>query len=241
MEEIQLNVQMRNATGTRKIRGIRRESFVPAVVYGGNKKSCPITVDRRTYNRIRRTHYGENMILHLNVLEGEDKREDSMVILKEEQRDPVSEDVIHIDFKRISLKEKLEIKVPLVAKGEPLGVKRDGGSLEHVLWELEVVCLPTNIPQRIEIEVSHMVIGDTIHVRDIQLPEGVTTKQDPEAIIFSVVPPMKEEVAPTPEAAAATEPEVIKEKKEVEGEGEAAPAKEEPKKEKDVKKEEKGK
>ncbi|MCA9406557.1 MAG: hypothetical protein KC684_08465, partial [Candidatus Omnitrophica bacterium] len=100
----------------------------------------------------------------------------------------------------------------VVAKGEAVGVKTDGGSLEHTLWELDVICLPTNIPNKLEVDVSHLKIGDVIHVKDILLPEGVKTKHDPEAIVFSVVPPMKEEVET--EEAAPTEPEVIKEKKE---------------------------
>lgn len=240
MEEIQLEVQVREDKGTRKARRVRRSSSVPAVIYGGTKKPQAVKVDRKTYGRIRRAHFGENIILHLNVMDGGKKQEDSTVIVKEEQLDPVSELVQHIDFKRISLKERLEVKVPIIAKGDPIGVKRDGGSLEHVLWELTVVCLPTQIPQKFELDVSALLIGDTIHVRDIQLPEGVTTKQDPDSIVFSVVPPMKEEVAAPAEAAAVTEPEVIKEKKETAGE--EAPAKEEPpKKDKEAKKEEKGK
>ena len=149
---------------------------------------------------------------------------DYLAMVKEEQRDPVDDHVLHIDFKRISLTEKISVKVRTVSKGDAVGVKQDGGSLEHVLWELEVVCLPTQIPQSLEADVSHLKIGDSIYVRDFKLPEGVTTKQSPDTIVFTVVPPMKEELAqPTP--ATGAEPEVIKEKKEpVEGEKEKAPA-----------------
>ena len=123
---------------------------------------------------------------------------------------------MHVDFKRISLKERITVKVPILAVGDPIGVKRDNGSLEHAMWELDISCLPTQIPQHIDVDVAHLAIGDSVHVRDIKLPEGVTTKHDPDAVVFLLVPPMKEEVAA--EAPAITEPEVTKEKKEPAGE-----------------------
>ena len=127
--------------------------------------------------------------------------------------------------------KELEVKVPIETKGDPVGVKRDGGSLEHILWELPVICLPTKIPQRIVVEVGHLEIGDAIHVKDITLPEGVRTKQDPDTILVSVIPPMKEE-AMAPAEAGPTEPEVLKEKKPEAGEakeGEKAEGKKEEK------------
>jgi large subunit ribosomal protein L25 len=163
-----------------------------------------------------RHHRGQSVVFHLNVLEGEKKLKDYSAIVKEEQHEPVSDDLVHIDFHRISLTEKIEVKVSVTTKGEAHGVKVDGGSLEHTLWELDVVCLPTNIPEKIEIDVTKLNIGDAVHVKDIVLPEGVTTKHDPEAILVLVVPPMKEVEAPAEEQG---EPEVIGEKKEIEEEG----------------------
>ncbi|MCA9407668.1 MAG: 50S ribosomal protein L25 [Candidatus Omnitrophica bacterium] len=213
MKEISLDVQLRQETGSRKIKKYRREGFVPAVVYGGKKKQpTAINVDRRSYEKIMRGHHGENVVFHLNVKEGDNSVRDYSAIVKEEQHEPVLERLMHIDFLRISLKEAIEVDVSVVAKGEPVGVKADGGSLEHNLWELDVICLPTNIPNKLEVDVSHLKIGDTIHVKDVILPEGVKTKHDPEAIVFSVVPPMKEEIETEEESL--TEPEVIKEKKE---------------------------
>jgi large subunit ribosomal protein L25 len=212
MEEISLEVHIRNEVGSGKVKITRREGMVPCVAYGGDRGPTSLKVERKAYERIRRQHAGESIIFHLNVFEGDKKLRDYSAIVKEEQHDPVTDEVVHIDFHRISLLEELEVKVPVVAKGEPLGVKRDGGSLEHGLWELEVVCLPTKIPQHIVIDVSALEIGDSIHVRDIQLPEGVVTPHDPEAVVFTVAPPQKEEeeIIKTP---GATEPEVIKEKK----------------------------
>src|SRR3989338_6808582 len=231
MEEIKLDVQVRDLVGTRKIKQVRRENAVPAIVYGGESKPTIIKVDRSNYERIMRHHHGQSVIFRLNVMEGEKKLRDYSVIVKEEQHDPVSDKLVHIDFNRISLTKELEVKVPIETKGDPVGVKRDGGSLEHILWELPVVCLPTKIPQKIVVEVGHLLIGDAIHVKDITLPEGVRTKQDPDTILVSVIPPMKEE-AMAPAEGGPTEPEVLKEKKPEAGEakeGEKAEGKKEEK------------
>ncbi len=228
MEEIKLDVQVRVEVGSRKIKSIRRENAVPAIVYGGEAKPTSIKVDRSSYERIMRHHHGQSVIFHLNVLDGEKKLRDYSVIVKEEQHDPVSDRLLHIDFNRISLTKELEVKVPIETKGDPVGVKRDGGSLEHILWELSVICLPKKIPQKIVVEVGHLLIGDAIHVKDITLPEGVRTKQDPETILVSVIPPMKE-TAMAPAEGGPTEPEVMKEKKPEAGEakeGEKAEGKE---------------
>ncbi len=238
MEEIKLDVQIRNEIGTRHVKRVRRQEFVPGVIYGRSQKSTPIKVDRKIFERIRRQQQTGNIIFHLNVKEGDKLLKDYSAIVKEEQHDPVTDRILHIDFNSISLTEKIEVKVAVVAKGEPIGVKVDGGSLEHVLWELDVICLPTQIPQSIEVDVSQLKIADSIHVKDIQLPEGVTTKHDPEAIILAVAAPMKEEVvAPTAEP---VELEVIKEKKELPAEKkpiETEERKEEKKEEKKEKKE----
>lgn len=231
MEEIKLDVQVRDLVGSRKIKQVRRENAVPAIVYGGESKPTNIKVDRSNYERIMRHHHGQSVIFHLNVMDGEKKLRDYSVIVKEEQHDPVSDKLLHIDFNRISLTKELEVKVPVETKGDPVGVKRDGGSLEHLLWELPVICLPKQIPQRIVVEVSHLEIGDAIHVKDITLPEGVRTKQDPDTILVSVIPPMKEE-AMAPAEGGPTEPEVLKEKKPEAGEakeGEKAEGKKEEK------------
>ena len=227
MEEIKLDVQIRNHIGRRKIKHIRRENFIPAVVYGGKKRGpTVIQVDRRAYEHVMRLHQGQSVIFHLNVMEGEKKLRDYSAIVKEEQHGPVSEELLHIDFHRISLTEELEVKVPVVTKGEAVGVKMNGGSLDHALWELDIVCLPTNIPEKIEIDISELNIGNAIHVKDIVLPDGVTSNHDPEAILVSVVPPMKEVEVPA-EDEEIQEPEVIKgEKEEGEQEGDEAQAEE---------------
>jgi len=214
MEEIKLNVQTRDEIGSQKIKSLRKESFIPAIVYGGEDDAVAIKVDRREYERIMRAHKGQSVVFHINVSKDGKKVKDYPAIVKEEQHEPVLDQLLHIDFKRISLTEEIEVKSPIAIKGEPVGVKQDGGSLDQPLWELDVICLPTNIPEKIEVEVSEMTIGDAVHVKDLVLPAGVRTDHDPEAIVVSVVPPMKEEpVEAVAEEETLTEPEVIKEKK----------------------------
>lgn len=230
MDEIKLDVQLREQIGSRKVKNVRKADFVPAVVYGGKKGPTNIKVDRRTYEGIMRHHRGQSVVFHLNVMEGEKKLRDYSAILKAEQLDPVKDNLVHIDFHRISLTEEIEVKVPVTHTGEAIGVKQDGGSLDQAQWELDVVCLPTNIPEKIEVNVEGLNIGDAVHVGDIKLPAGVITKHDPEAILFSVVPPMKEEELPA-EGEELTEPEVIGEEKEGEETAEEQPAEEEKKEE----------
>jgi len=209
---VKLDAQLREEIGSQKVKVVLREQdMIPGIIYGGKKPPTVIKIDRRSYEKIRREHHGE-VVFHLNILEGEKKLRDYSAVVKEEQHDFVTHQIVHVDFKRISLKEKIEVRIPLAAKGEPIGVKKEGGSLDHVLWELDAVCLPTDIPEEIKIDVSALNIGDSIHVKDIQLPEGVVTKHDPEAMIFSVVPPMREE-EPV-EADEDVEPELIKKEKE---------------------------
>src|SRR3989338_1504341 len=128
---------------------------------------------------------------------------------------------MHIDFNEISLTETLKVNVPLASKGDAAGVKQDNGVLEHILWELNVECLPTNIPEKIECDVSNLKIGDSILVKQIPLPEGVKVLNDPELIAFIVKPPHVEK-PPEEALEAAAEPELIREKKKEEETEEAA-------------------
>lgn len=223
MEEIRLDVQVRNELGGRNTRRIRKEECVPGIVYGGGKKSTPIKMDLRAFEKIRRQYHGE-VVFHINVMEGDKKLRDYSAIVKEEQHDPVTDDILHVDFKRISLKEEIEVKAPIVAKGEAVGVKTGGGSVDHMLWELDIVCLPTDIPAEIVVDINEMEIGDSVYVKDLVLPQGVRTNHDPEAIVLSVVPPMKEEEEVIEETDEEAAPELIKEEKKKEEEVDGAEA-----------------
>ncbi len=228
MEEIKLDVQIRKELGKQNLQKVRKEDYIPSVVYGGKEESLTIKVDRRTFNRLERAHRGESVVLHLSILDGEKKLKDFPSIIKEIQHHPVSDRILHIDFTRISLTEEIEVKIPIVAQGEAVGVKKDGGTVDHHLRELDVVCLPMKIPQNIEIDISSLEIHDAVHVKDLVLPEGVITNHDQEEVVLSVAPPMKEIEEEPAEEEASVEPEVVKEKKEdqEEASGESASEKE---------------
>jgi large subunit ribosomal protein L25 len=176
-------------------------------------------------------HGLENIVISLKVKDDK-KQKSHPCLIKDIQYDPVKGDIVHIDFHEISLTKAIKVNVPVAAKGEPLGVKQEGGSLEHILWEIEVECLPTAIPKHFEVDVSALKIGDSIHIKDITFPAEVKVLNDPDAVVLSVAAPIKEEVAVEPglESEEKQEPEVIKEKKEVPAEGAEEEKKEKEKK-----------
>jgi large subunit ribosomal protein L25 len=225
MEQINFDVQVRKTTGSAKSRQVRRLNLIPGIVYGGDAKPTVIQADRKAYDRIYRQHAGESLIYHLNLVDDGKKISDFPAIIKDIQLHPVTDEVIHIDFSRISLDKEIEIKVKILVKGEAVGVKRDGGTLEHLMWELDVICLPTNIPHHLEADVTNLGVHDSIHVKDLVLPKGVRTKHDGESVVITVAGSMREETAATTaegEAAAGPELEVLKEKKKEEGADAAA-------------------
>lgn len=226
MEQIQLDVQLRKKTGSNEVRKVRRQSGIPAVVYGAGQSPAAIQADRRIYERIARQHQGENVIFHLNVMDGTKKLSDYPAIVRDVQIHPVHDQILHIDFHRIDMTKEINVKVAITTKGEAIGVKRDSGTLEHHLWELEVICLPTNIPHHIEVDISNLGIHDAIHVRDLKLPEGVRTEQDPDSSVVSVAG-STQEIKPEDQVAPA-EVEVIKEKKKEEEAPKAADAAKKP-------------
>ncbi len=233
MEFVELRAGLREGRGKEVNKKLRAQGVVPAVVYKKGEETVSLKIDRKDLAKALHTEAGENVIIKLHV-DGIKKRKERTVVLKEIQKDPVKDYLLHVDFQEISMTETLKVKVPLAAKGEAQGVKEDGGVLQQILWEAEVECLPTNIPEKIEIDISSLKIGDSIHVKDIQPPEGVKILDEPEGVVFSVEHPKKvEDVIAEPQEGAIEEPEVIKEKKE-KPEDEAAleagkPAKEEKK------------
>ncbi len=226
MEELMLDAQLRDEVGRGKVKSLRDSGFVPAVIYSGGKEALSLKLSHRQLVQLVHQHRIEGVIINISIKD--DKKQKSRpCIIKEIQYHPVHGEITHVDFNQISLTEEIKVNIPVVAKGEPVGVKMEGGSLEHILWELEVSCLPTNIPKDIEIDISSLKLGESIHVKDIVPPKGVKLLNDPGSIILTVAAPMKEEApAEAVEGEAKQEPEVIKEKKEVPAEGEGPKEKE---------------
>src|SRR5882762_9935943 len=233
-KQVKLKAEPRSATGRSAARRLKARGIVPAVVYGGKEKSQPLQVSARDINAMLSHASGENILVELEIAGEKATR---TALLQEVQHSPVGGDILHVDFHAVSMDEKIQAEVPVEPIGIPNGVKNFGGLLEQSLRALPVECLPRDLPDRITVDVSALNIGDSIHVRDIQLPSGVTAKVQPELTAFSVVSPVVEEQPVVAEAEAAAGPEVITEKKE---EGEAAApaptAKEKAPKEKEQKK-----
>ncbi|MFA6078712.1 MAG: 50S ribosomal protein L25 [Candidatus Omnitrophota bacterium] len=226
MEKVLLKVETRKDTGKRIAKDLRLKGLIPAVVYKGGKEATNLQLVRKDLESVLHTGAGENVIITLEI-SGDSKAKSKTVLIKEMQRDPIKNLILHVDFNEISLTDTLKINVPLAVHGEAAGVVKDGGILEHIMWELHVECLPTNIPEKIEVDVSALNIGDSIFVKNIKLPEGIKVLNDPELIAIIVKPPKVE--VPVEEAAeAAAEPELIRKKKE-EGEEAEAEAKTEAK------------
>ena len=220
MEKVILKADARETSGKSKAKDLRKKGVIPAVVYKGGKDAIKLQLAVRDLEQVIHTKAGENVIVTLKISGSDVKAKDKTVLIKEIQREPIKNRILHVDFNEISLTEALKVNVPLSAHGEAVGVKIDGGTLEHVMWELQVECLPTDIPEKIEVEVSALKIGDAVYVKDIKVPEGVKVLNDPELIAMIVKPPKIE--VPKEEAAAegTTEPELIRKKKEAEEEGE---------------------
>lgn len=216
MEKVILDAIIREELGKQASRRLRRLGSIPAVVYKKGKEVLPIKVDNMELFQVLHTSAGENVIITLKITEGtkESKSAKSKtVIIKEIQYEPIKGDILHLDFNEISLTEKIAVNVPIEIKGEPKGVKADGGILDHPVRELQVECLPINIPQRIEVHVEELKIGDSIRVKDLVVPAGIKVLTDPELTVLSVMPPHVEKPAEEVAEEEIAEPEVIREKK----------------------------
>jgi len=223
-----LTVKKRSVQGKRRVARLRQEGQVPGVVYGKGMEPVPVAINHRELVRLLQAKAGEHALVTIRV-EEDGKPWEKPALLQDIQHDPVDNRVVHVDFHTILLTEKLKVRVPLVLKGEPVGVKQEGGVMEHFLREIEVECLPTDIPASVEHDVSAMTVGQTIHVSDLAAPAGSKITTDPGAPIASVQMPKVEK--PEEAEAGPTEPEVLREKKEepeaggeAGGKGEKAPA-----------------
>jgi large subunit ribosomal protein L25 len=235
-KQVKLKAEPRSNVGRSGVRKLRARGIIPAVIYGGKVKSQAVQVAARDINSMMSQASGENVLVDLEI-EGE--KSNRAALVQEVQHSPVRGEIVHVDFHAISMDETIQAEVPLEPTGTPVGVKTFGGLLEQSLRALAIECLPRDLPDRITVDVSQLNIGDSIHVRDIQMPSGVTAKVPADLTAFSVMAPVVEEepVTVEAEAAVAAGPEVITEKKEQgEAAGAAPAAKEKAPKEKEQKK-----
>jgi large subunit ribosomal protein L25 len=220
-----LEVEKRQGHGKNEARRLRAAGRIPAVVYGSRKgkalEAMAVAVDPKAVMRILHSESGANTLITLK-LDGSESR----VMVKEYQLDPITHKLLHADFFELAMDRAITVTVPISVRGEAAGVKQQGGLLDFVTREIQVQCLPTDIPERIDIDVSELMLHQAIRLRDVPPNPKWKSLTDPDTMIVHVVVPKAEEAAAaTPEAEAAAvaaapaEPEVIKKGK-VEKEGE---------------------
>ncbi len=222
MATVSFNATAREGTGKGAARSIRREGLVPAVIYGHGRDPISLSLNARDLDKMLGHIQAESTVIDITV-----GGQTAKTLIREIQRHPIKRQILHVDFQALVAGEKVTVSIPITLTGIPEGVKLEGGVLDQTLRELEIEVDPSNIPDHVELDVSAMVIGDSLHVSDIKLPEGVEILDDPETSVAVVAAPRAvieetpaaEGVEGAPEAAA--EPEVIgKGPSDEEGEGE---------------------
>ena len=195
MAHVALTAQSRKETGKGAARTLRRQALIPAVFYGPEVDPVHLSLNYRDLEKLIRTGAGENVIIDLAIETGESTLS-HRAMLKEIQMDPVKQTILHVDLYEISMDKKIQVEVPITLTGTPKGVS-DGGILQQVSRTVEISCLPDNIPDAFELEVTGLDIGDSLHVSDLKIPEGIEVLEEEELTIATVVPPTKvEEIEP---------------------------------------------
>jgi large subunit ribosomal protein L25 len=220
---ITLNAETRTVSGTTAVRRLRRTGAIPAILYNDKRETVLLQMNGHDFSQMLKHHASQSLVVDLSVAGGAPRK----ALLKEIQRDGLTDEVIHVDFVEISMTKKMRVPVTVRLKGDPVGVLQGGGVLDHLLRQVEVECLPGDLVESIEVDVSHLEIGQAIHVKDLVAPAGMTIITDAQLTVAGVLAPHAEEEKPAEELAgeaAAAEPEVIKSKgKEETEEGEEAP------------------
>ena len=217
MANASLSATARGTGGKGAARALRREGQVPAVVYGHARDVQSLSIPTRELERLLDTIAAGSTVVELNI-DGKTSR----TLIREIQRHPFKKQILHVDFQELVAGEKITVSIPLVLVGVSEGVRLEGGILEQIMREIEVEVDPANIPNHIDVDVTNLKVGHSIHVSEINIPAGVTVLDDPEAAIALVqVSRASVETVAVPEegAEAAAEPELIRKPKDEEEEG----------------------
>ena len=219
-----IKAKVRSEIGGRRPRRIRASGRVPAILYGSGTAQA-LELNGREIAEALHGSSSESVLVDLMVEAEGGATTKKMALIREVQHDPLRDTIEHVDFHQVEENKKLRVEVPVHEIGEAVGVRTGGGILDHALRTLRVECLPKDLPERIDVDVSALEVGQSIHVGEVKLPAGVAVLNAKELPVFMVLlPTVEEEVKPGAEGAP-TEPEVIREKKDVEGEAAAAPEK----------------
>jgi large subunit ribosomal protein L25 len=210
-KQLKLTAHTRSTAGRTAVTKIKQQGLVPAVVYGGQDKPVNLSLNAREIHTLLAHATSEHVLVDLEIVDGGAKSS-RLALIQEVQHHPLRRDVLHVDFHAVKADELLHSKIPVEAFGEADGVRNYGGILELNMHEIEIECLPKDLPEIIRIDVSKLGVGEAIHIKDIQFAEGVTARADGDLTVVRVAAP-KVEVEPVA-AEAAAQPEVLKEKKE---------------------------
>ncbi len=207
MEQVAIESFVRKPSGKGGARTLRRTGAIPAIFYGPETESIPIQVTKSSLEKTLKKQSSENILYQLTI-KGNDPEIVKTAMLKELQQNPIDREILHLDFYEVSLFKEIDVTVGLKIIGKAVGVEK-GGILQEISRDLEIRCLPTNIPNHIEVDVTALDIGDSIHVSDIKLPEGILVLSDAHLTLVTVVQPIEEkpaaeEPAPEPEVEVAT-------------------------------------
>ena len=234
MATVSLNADARDSKGKGAARSLRSQGQVPAVIYGHGRDPQPLALNARDLDKMLSHIQAESTVIEVTV-----GGHTAKTLIREIQRHPIKRQILHVDFQALVAGEKVTVSIPIVLLGIPEGVRLEGGVLDQTLREIEIEVDPSNIPDHVEYDVTNMVIGDSVHISDLKVPEGVEVIDDPETSVAVLAAP-RGVIEETPavaeavegEAGAVAEPEVIGRGKEDEDEEGAEPAKkgEQPKK-----------
>lgn len=207
MANTNLAAEQRSETGKGVARKLRAAGRIPAVVYGHNRAAESITVDARELERLLSRISAASTVVELGLGSGT-----ARTLIREIQRHPVKRHILHVDFQELVAGEKVTVNVPLVFVGTAIGVREQGGIFEEVMREISITVDPASIPNHVDVDISKLTIGHPLHVRDLQLPAGVTVLDDADATVCSVAG-SKAAASEETTAASPAEPEVIRQKK----------------------------
>ncbi|MBI4767480.1 MAG: 50S ribosomal protein L25/general stress protein Ctc [Deltaproteobacteria bacterium] len=209
MEQVVLESFIRKPAGKGGARTLRRSGIIPAIFYGPGAEPIPIQVVKSSLEKTLKKQTSENILYQLTI-KGNDQEMVKTAMVKELQKNPIDRSILHLDFYEVSLFKEIDVTVGLKITGKAPGVEK-GGILQEISRDLEIRCLPTNIPNHIEVDVSALNIGDSLHAEDLKLPEGIRVLSDAHLTLVTVIPPLEEKPA-AEEPAAEAEVEVASKK-----------------------------
>ncbi len=190
MELAQLKVEMRQGSGKGAARRLRSDSKLPGIIYGRGEESIKVQVDPAEIRAAVRSHEGSLPVFSIVGVKEAEKLSGSVVLVRELQTDPVTHEYLHVDLMKVDLSKQITVEVPLHFTGKPLGLKM-GGIVDEPVRKLEVMCSPTDIPEFIEVDITNLNVGDSVHVKEIRLPSGCSVDTSVDFTVVSVIVPKR--------------------------------------------------